>query len=89
MKQENSNDKIEVNGVSVPLSDNAFYVPFHLSMISKIIIGPKVDFLGQRKYLPDMLYDFFKENDDECSGENEYEMAISKKDIELTKLSYR
>lgn len=80
--------QLNVSQQDVPLKDDAFYIPFHLSMISEIIIGPKVEFLGQREGFREMLYKFLKENDNEYSEDDKYRLKIEKEDVKLTKLSY-
>ena len=60
----NDNTKIKYNNQYITQYMDMYYdIVFDFSMIKEIIIGPKVNFMGQTIGLNKLIYNFIKEND--------------------------
>ena len=82
-------DAVFVRDEKIEKGEYYYDIPFDFSMIKRIIIGPKINFLGQKSGLCKMVLDFLKENDTFCGDDETRNLSINEKDVVLTKLSYR
>lgn len=89
MADECFEDIVCIRDEQIKKEGDHYDIPFDLSMIKKIIIGPKVQFLGQRSGIPQMVLEFLQENDTYCGEDETRNLSITRDNIVLTKLSFR